>query len=167
MITIAFLLAGAAAATVYQEPSDFVSEAFAGEPPSAGVIWLTGTLGADVENVLGHPPHSKRLRYWQSGSRSVWILDEIGKEQPITTGIVVDGGHIEHVRILAFRESRGWEVRHEFFTRQFTGASIDDRHSLDRPIDGISGATLSVIAVEKLARVALLLDRQLRANDVS
>jgi len=31
-------------------------------------------------------------------SKTVWILDEIGKEKPITVGIVVDDGKIERVK---------------------------------------------------------------------
>jgi hypothetical protein len=152
---------------VYQEPAEFVSETFLGNPPPPQVLWLTGTLGDTVHEILGHSPSSKRLRYWRDGQRSAWILEEIGKELPITTGIVVNGGQIERVRILVFRESRGWEVRHEFFTRQFDGASMNGRRELDRRIDGISGATLSVRAVEKLARLALLLDDQVSGKDAS
>jgi hypothetical protein len=166
LVLVALLLGSGAGAAVYQEPADFISEAFRGSPPAPEVLWLTGALGSEVEQLLGHPPFSKRLRYWRDGARSVWVLDEIGKEQPITTGIVIDEGRIAMVRILVFRESRGWEVRHDFFTRQFSGAQLSGPE-LDRSIDGISGATLSVIAVEKLARVALLLDRSVAEKDLS
>ena len=54
---------------------------------------------------------------------------------------------------------RGWEVRHSFFTDQFDDASLVKDARLDRTIDNISGATLSVRAVTRLARVALLLDQ--------
>jgi len=164
---VALLLSEAAVAAVYQEPADFVNETFSGNPPPPQVLWLTGTLGDEVQQILGHSPYSKRLRYWRQGERSAWVLDEIGKEQPITTGIVVNAGQIERVRILVFRESRGWEVRHDFFTRQFDGASMNGGRELDRNIDGISGATLSVRAVEKLARLALVLDSQLARADAS
>lgn len=56
-----------------------------------------------------------------------------------------------------FRESRGFEVRYPFFTDQFRGARLREGLDLDREIDGISGATLSVRALTKLARLALLL----------
>jgi uncharacterized protein with FMN-binding domain len=84
-------------------------------------------------------------------------LEEIGKEQPITTGIVVEDGKIDQVKVLVFRESRGFEVRYPFFTDQFRGATLREGLDLDREIDGISGATLSVRALTKLARLALLL----------
>ena len=114
-----------------------------------------------MEHILGHAPSGMRVRYWQDQERTTWILDEIGKELPITTGIVIDHNGIERVRVLIFRESRGWEVRHDFFTDQFRGARMNNKGDLDRNIDGISGATLSVRAVEKLARVALLLNSKI------
>ncbi len=147
---------------VYQAPEAFLEEAFAGEIPAPRVLWLRGEIKAGVERILGHRYPSLRIRYWQRGARSAWILDEIGKEQPITAGIVIDEGRIERIRVLAFRESRGWEVRHEFFTRQFDQARLTGEGELDRQIDNVSGATLSVRAMKKLARLALFLDQQTR-----
>ena len=50
------------------------------------------------------------------------------------------------------------EVRYDSFARQFTDTKLlTDTLELDRNIDNISGATLSVRAVTKLARLALLL----------
>ncbi len=77
--------------------------------------------------------------------------------KPITTGLAVDDGAIERIRVLVYRESRGWEVRYDFFTAQFIGARLDGDARLDRRIDGISGATLSVRALTNLARLALYL----------
>ena len=94
--------------------------------------------------------------------QSVWILEEIGKTQPITFGVVVQDSKILTIKVLAFRESRGWEIKQEFFTGQFLQASMDDDLHLDRSIDGISGATLSVQAMTRIARLALLFDRDTR-----
>jgi Na+-transporting NADH:ubiquinone oxidoreductase subunit NqrC len=65
--------------------------------------------------------------------------------------------------VLIFRESHGWEVRHDFFTDQFKGLTLDGDSNLSARIDGISGATLSVNALRNLARFALYLDRAARA----
>ncbi len=89
----------------------------------------------------------------------VVILDEIGKTQPITTGFVVSGGRIEKVKVLIYRESHGFEVRRSSFTKQFKGASLDRSGKLNRRINNIAGATLSVRALTKLAGVALYLDQ--------
>ena len=79
-------------------------------------------------------------------------------------GIVINNSQIEQVKVLVFRESRGWEVRHDFFTNQFKQASLKDNNRLDKTIDNISGATLSVRAIKKLAAIALLLDQQVQAK---
>jgi len=75
---------------------------------------------------------------------------------------VINNKKIEIIKVLVFRESRGREIKYTFFTGQFTQAGNTDEHKLDRTIDSISGATLSVRAVTKLARIALLLDQQLK-----
>lgn len=161
LLTILLLgLAGtgtAGAEERYQSRDDFLATAFAGTPPPARVLWLTGKLREQVAAVLGHPPRMLRVRYWERGGRSAWVLDEIGKERPITAGFVVDHGRLTQARVLVFRESRGWEIHQAFFTRQFDGAGLDANSRLDRNIDGISGATLSVRAMKRMARLALLL----------
>ena len=150
------------AENIYQTSDDFVNESFAGKPPEAEVLWLQDDLKKQLEDILDHGYEGKRVRYWKQGQRSVWILEEIGKTKPITTGIVINNKKIEVIKVLAFRESRGWEIKYPFFTEQFTQAGLTKEHQLDRSIDGISGATLSVRALIKLARIALLLDQQLK-----
>jgi hypothetical protein len=165
LVLCAVATGGAVARGVYQEPDEFLHETFAGAPPAPKALWITPELKEDVAQILGHPPAAMRVRYWDEGGRTAWIVEEIGKEKPITTGIVVNEGAIERVKVLIFRESRGWEVRHDFFTAQFSGATLDDERELDRPIDGISGATMSVDALTRLARVVLYLDRHVSASE--
>jgi hypothetical protein len=151
---------------VYQPPAQFIAGSFGGAPPAAQALWLTGAIKSGVHEILGHDLAVLRLRYWEKDGRSAWILDEIGKEEPITVGVVVSDAGIERVRVLEFRESRGDEVRHSFFTDQFTGARLaGDR--LDKPIDGITGATLSVRALTKLARLALYLHAHRHDQDTT
>lgn len=157
--TAGTVAAGEQKAGVYQEPDVFLAEAFSGDVPPSSLIWVKKDLRKQITRILGHPPPMIRIRYWRKGARSAWILDEIGKEEPITTGFVVNDGQIEQVKVLIFRESRGWEVRYPFFTDQFKQATLDTENKLDRNIDGISGATLSVSAVTRLARLALYLDK--------
>lgn len=145
---------------VYQKPSDFLVEIFNNQVPKPSVLWITGELRQQVADILQHKPPALRVRYWRKNMCSVWILEEIGKEKAITVGIVVDQGKIERVKTLIFRESRGWEIRESFFTHQFNGRSLTRDHRLDESIDSITGATLSVRAVTKLARIALLLHDQ-------
>jgi hypothetical protein len=140
---------------VYQSADAYVTEMFAGGPPAAQALWIKPDLRHQLTDVLGHKP-SLRVRYWRGDKRTVWILDEVGKDQPITAGVVINDGAIEDIRVLAFRESRGWEIKYPFFTRQFLDARLD-RRGLTQDIDGITGATLSVRAMKRMARAALLL----------
>jgi hypothetical protein len=145
----------------YLSVPDFLGEAFDDIQPAAKVFWLSSELKQQIYDLTGRKFPLLRVRYWQRGERTAWILDEIGKEMPITIGVVIEGGAIQQLRILAFRESRGWEVRHPFFTKQFDGLSLNTSSALDGRIDSITGATLSVRAVTHVARVALLLAQQL------
>ena len=165
-LLLALVCANLAARGVYQQPQDFLSDTFDGSVPEPAVIWLTGERKQVVTRLLGHSYASLRVRYWARDERSAWILEEIGKEQPITVGLAINQGQLERIKVLEFRESRGWEVRHAFFTDQFRDARLTEDRNLDRDIDGISGATLSVRAMKKLAALALYLDGELRAQDV-
>jgi hypothetical protein len=160
-LAVLTLSLGAAAAVhgeVYQEPGAFVAEVF-GSTPAPKVLWLTKEIQAQAAAILGHPPAQLRQRYWNEGRKSVWILEETGKEELITAGFVVVDGRIDHVRVLVYRESRGQEVRQASFLKQFKDAKLVQNNRLDRDVDGIVGATLSVGAMERMARLALYFDR--------
>ncbi len=166
LLLITSLLAGhALAGSIYQSPEKFLDEVFDGNPPTPAVLWLQGDIRENAKEILGHRYPGLRLRYWLKDNRTAWILEEIGKDKPITVGLVVKDNTLELIRVLIFRESRGWEVRYPFFTDQFEGAGLADNHKLDRHIDGISGATLSVRALKKLARLALYLHRRTIVSD--
>jgi len=111
-----------------------------------------------LKKALGKEPQGLRIRYWTRGSRTAWVLEEIGKTQPITTGVVIENHRIALLSVLAFRESRGWEIKHDFFTRQFVQLGLSRAQKLDKHIDGITGATLSVNAMRRVALEALILD---------
>ncbi len=158
LILVSACLASSLAAKdrVYQTPEDFLAQAF-GTTLEPQRITLSKDLGKDVKKILGHRYKKIRVPYWQDGCRSAWILEEIGKERYITTGFVVNGQGLEKVKVLIFRESRGWEVKHDFFGEQFVNAKLGNKNRLDKNIDNISGATMSVNAVTKISRMALLL----------
>jgi hypothetical protein len=141
----------------YLERDDFLGSAFAGVVPYPRTLWITDDVRAPVEQALGRSIPLLRVSYWRAGDRTAWILDEIGKEEPITIGVVVNEGMIEAVRVLEFRESRGWEVRYPFFTDQYTGARLQGSATIDKRVDAITGATLSVRAVGRAVQTALLL----------
>lgn len=142
---------------VYQTNDAFLAEVFNGTLPQSDVVWMKGDVRQTVVDILGHPYAGLRIRYWRDGQRSVWILEEIGKEEPITFGVVINDHRVEQVKVLAYRESRGGEVKYPAFTQQFQHVGLVD-NSLDKHIDGITGATLSVRAMTNVVRLALYLD---------
>ena len=150
----------------YQEPVDFVKESFSpSTPPKSSVLWITKKLKPSIYKIMGHKLNALRIRYWIEDGQSVWVLNEIGKEHPITVGLVIKNKKIQRIKVLIFRESRGGEVRHPFFTNQFKQVTITPENKLEKHIDSISGATLSVTALKKLARLALYFDRVINENE--
>lgn len=163
-LTVLLFLSGHASGATYLAPDDFVARSF-DVRPEVKTLWLNQEYQSTAKQVLGHPYQGLRIRYWRAGDRTLWILDEIGKEKPITIGVVIDGAEIARVAILEFRESRGGEVRHPFFTRQFRHLELQDDLGLSGNIDGISGATLSVKAVTNIARFALYLHNDIVSDN--
>jgi len=156
------LIVNVHAENIYFQPQSFVKQQFSNNPPQAKVVLLNKTLKTKLAAILQHEYIGLRIRYWQDNqgaNKTVWVLNEIGKDKNITLGITVVNQKIKIVKVLVFRESRGWEVKHDFFTQQFKGIFLKDDKSLSRSIDGITGATLSVRAVKKMTTIALLLDR--------
>lgn len=150
---------------VYMAPEAFLAQTFDGGAPRASTLWLTAPVQADVTRILGHPPRQLRQRYWMSGDKSVWILEEIGKEEFITAGFVVQGGRMDHARVLVYRESRGGEVRYPAFLKQFVGLTLAGEQQLSARIDNIAGATLSVNSMSRMARLALYFDAAARQSN--
>ncbi|HEY9036544.1 MAG TPA: FMN-binding protein [Pseudomonadales bacterium] len=160
VLLLMLLLPALSQADLASATQRFLASESAGEPLQ---WWLDGADRDMGTEILGHAPGYLRLRYWPVDGGTVWIMDEIGKERPITVGVVVRAGAITRVKVLEYRESRGGEVRYPFFTKQFQGATLHEQQ-LDRSIDGISGATLSVRAVRNVARLALYLDARVSAG---
>lgn len=167
MLGLAFLSLAvtptAQAEDIYLDPRAFLEQSFGGSIPAPRKLWVTKDLRKAIRGIMGHDLGALRIRYWAKATRTAWILEEIGKEQLITSGFVVENHALQDVRVLVYRESRGWEVKYPAFTDQFRGGALQDDLLLDRGIDGISGATLSVNAMTRLARLALLLDRHAKS----
>lgn len=157
----------AAAEEVFLEPSAFISESFDGAPPDPAILMITGERRKVASQILGHSPTTIRVRYWKKNNRSAWILEEIGKVLPITTGITIHNGVLDAVKILIYRESHGSEVKHKFFTKQFENATLNEQNELSQDVDGISGATMSVSAIKRLARLALYFDKEVTLSTQS
>ena len=140
-LLIAALPATATAASVYETQADFLNRAFGQSPPQPGLLWLSGERKSAVRQLLGHDYAALRLRYWCQDGRSAWVLDEIGKDLPITVGVVIERNYIKSLRVLTYRENRGGEVVVPAFTDQFDVAGLQEDDKLSSTIDSISGAT--------------------------
>lgn len=151
----------------YLSQEDFLAQTFTEGVPAPRALWLTKSVKPAVKEILGHDYPAARVRYWRSGNRSAWILEEIGKVKPITTGIVVEDGKIARLKVLVYRESHGWEVKYPFFTDQFNEIELTEKKRLSKKIDGISGATLSVNALKKLSRLALYFHQATEPKEAS
>jgi hypothetical protein len=154
-------------ASVYETQAEFLSRAFVDSPPEPDILWLSGERKSAVRQLLGHDYSALRLRYWCQAGRSAWVLDEIGKELPITVGIIVEQNYIKNLRVMTYRENRGGEVIAPAFTDQFNEAGLEENNSLNVTIDSISGATLSVQALTRLANMALFLHADSDCSDGS
>jgi len=144
-------------ASVYETQAEFLSRAFDDSPPEPGILWLSGERKTTVRQLLGHDYSALRLRYWCQAGRSAWVLEEIGKELPITVGIIVENNYIKNLKVMTYRENRGGEVATPSFTDQFIHAGLEEDSKLNVRIDGISGATLSVQSLTRLATMSLYL----------
>lgn len=168
------LLAGLLSLTVHAQVgehltlAEFIDNSFDDQvAPQKHSLWLNKDHKKMVREILGHDYATVRVKYWSQGERSAWVLEEVGKDMPITFGIVVRDGAIADIQVLQYRESRGGEIRHPFFTRQFLGSTLSQdgsgkgqRPALSHSIDGITGATLSVRAMKKIATLALYFHQQ-------
>ena len=86
------------------------------------------------------------------------VTDVPGKARPITMLVALDPrGRVERVEILAYRESRGGEVRYPAFLRQFKGKGPGEPLRHRREIRNITGATISCRAVTRGVRTLLAL----------
>lgn len=153
-----------ATTATYQTPKEFITKAFSGNYPKAKVLWLTAQDKLIIENIMNRKIHLLRMRYWQLENETVWIVDEIGKEKPITIGVHINQNQISELKVLTYRESRGDEVRHDFFTKQFKNAFLEKENMLSQQIDGITGATMSVRALTKVARLTLWLHNKIQVK---
>lgn len=151
----------------YMDQTSFLAQAFADDIPPAQKYWLKNEDDDVAQRIMGHSLDALRIRYWAKGTKSVWILDEIGKLKPITIGVVIDNNTIASLNILAFRESRGWEIKLPFFTSQFIGLSLTNNYELSDHIDNITGATLSVRAATNVASMALYFSQKITLDTVT
>ena len=76
------------------------------------------------------------------------VANQIGLYKPITFIVKVKSDHrVGGVWVMVYRESRGGQVKRQRFLTQYKNKDVDHHIRLNRDIIGISGATLSVRAL--------------------
>jgi len=166
LLTLAILLLSVPtiAGEVYKKPKDFISNSFDGEIPKAKTLLMSEDDIYNIKKITKQKYNFKKVKYWQRNSKTAFILEDIGKTKPITTGYLVEDSKINNVQVLIYRESHGWEVKYPFFTKQFKETSLNEDNKLSKSIEAISGATLSVNALRRMAKVALYLESRINAK---
>jgi len=84
------------------------------------------------------------------------IDDALGKSEPITYMVAVDPAlRVRRVEILAYRESRGGEVRQDGWRSQFQGKDSSSPLRVGSDIRNVAGATISCRSVTDGVRCQL------------
>ncbi len=160
--TVGHAQSGYGEETIEQKKRTFLEKVFQGSPPEPGYLWITASARSKIEKILLHEYRGLRIKYWEKKKETVWILEDIAKEKPVYAGIITCEEKISHLDIVFSSGRWGKQVQNANFTDQFENIGIDEKSNLNKQIDGISGATLSVDVVSRLARLALLLEKILK-----
>jgi hypothetical protein len=148
-----------ASGAVRAAPPAFVAAQFAA-PPEPASVELRGPRADAAAALLGEAYPRPLIPYWRAGDRTVWILEGRARSGRFTAGFVLERNRIARCEVLEYRGHRGREIQSTRFLRQFEGAGLDATRELDRSVEGVTGATLSVNALQNLARLALYLERE-------
>jgi len=145
---------GPEAITVYLTQDEALQKAF----PNADTIWAdtwtpTPAQRKRIERRLGWRLAEPHFEVFQARKKDkhlgyAVVTEQIGLYKPITFMVKVDtNGKNEGVWVMVYRESRGGEVKRQRFLTQYRGKNATSPIRLNRDIIGITGATLSVRAL--------------------
>ncbi|MFT5368575.1 MAG: thiamine biosynthesis lipoprotein [Candidatus Latescibacterota bacterium] len=145
---------GPEATTVYLTQEQALQNAF----PEADTLWSeiwtpTPSQRKTVERRLGWRLAEPNFEIFQASLKEqhlgyAVITEQIGLYKPITFMVKVDStGQNDGVWIMVYRESRGGEVKRQRFLTQYKGKKSTNPIRLNRDIIGVTGATLSVRAL--------------------
>ena len=84
------------------------------------------------------------------------VGNEVGLYKPITFLVKIgEDRHVESAHVMIYRESRGGEVRRRRFLQQYRDKEMKSPIRINRDIIGVTGATLSVRALNAGVKKAL------------
>ena len=104
-----------------------------------------------------------KLYYWKISENDstiayAFIDNVIGKSMPITFMVILGiNGNIIKTTIIKYREAYGSEIKNLGWLAQFNNRNNQSSYIVDKDIDGISGATISVNSISKgINKIAIL-----------
>jgi hypothetical protein len=121
-------------------------------PNATSFVRVALSLDADARSRLAavaRPPGVRDPAVWRAMAGTellgTFFADAvIGKQEYIGYTLALDvEGRVLRVDVLYYRETHGWEIRHERWRVQFAGKTASDPVEINRDIANISGATLS------------------------
>ena len=143
-----------------------LDEAVAKMFPKADSVWTetwapTATERRKIERRLGWRFADSTVvvhRGLQDGKDLGYALvgNEIGLYHPMTFMVKISSKRkVESVHMMVYRESRGGEVRRRRYMAQYKGKTLRSPIRINRDIIGVTGATLSVRALNAGVKKAL------------
>ena len=114
-----------------------------------------------IKKIMGYKYKKAIFNYWTLDDKTVWILNSIGKYKPITAGFIISDCKVNNAYVIVYREQHGYEIKYTSFLSQFKDNQLNDKNKLKNNLDNISGATLSVNSMDRMGRLALLLNSTL------
>ena len=135
------------------------------------ILILDKQIKKEVENQVKQKFYRDKLYYWTISQVDTTIayafLDNvIGKSMPITFMVILNiDGDIISANVIKYREAYGSEVGNKGWLQQFINFNNISTYNIDKDIDGISGATISVKSmskgIQKIATLYPLIQNQL------
>jgi hypothetical protein len=153
------LLNNTAIAKLSEAEETFLKKVFKNNIPEKKRLILKGENKDKVKVIMGDKYKKRLFAYWADENNQAWILNSIGKYKPITAGFIINNCKIKSSHVIKYREQHGYEIKFPAFLLQFTDGEIDSSMKLNVKIDNISGATLSVNSMQRMAKTALLLNK--------
>ena len=151
-------------AKLAEEDKNFLSQYFNNEIPLKKRLIIKKDSKALIQKIMGDKYNKRIFSYWEKNGNSVWILNSIGKYKPITASFIIQNCKIKSAHVLAYREQIGYEIKYPNFLLQFTDAELNSNMKLNKRVDNISGATLSVNSMKRMAKASLLLNKLSNEN---
>ena len=161
LFTVSMLCINVSNAKISEEEVSFLNSVFKDDIPKKKRLIVKKDAQENIKKIMGDTYNKRLFSYWEKNDNKVWILNSIGKYKPITAGFVVNDCKIKSSHVIVYREAHGYEIKFPSFLLQFTDAEIDDNMKLNLKVDNISGATLSVNSMQRMAKTALLLTKLL------